>query len=60
MSPGTPAEKPQILVEYYPKPVPGRQFDYSAIRDGYEPGCPIGYGATWGEAVIDLLQQEKE
>jgi len=38
----------------YP-PIPDRRFDWSATVDGYEPGCPIGYGPTEADAIADLV-----
>ena len=49
-----------ILTNYNPPPVPGRQFDWSAVKDGYEPGEPIGYGENEQNAIDDLLQQLEE
>lgn len=46
-----------IRVEYDPKPIPARQFDYSATFDGYEPGDLIGYGSTAESAIEDLQEQ---
>ena len=46
-----------IIAKYDPPPILQRQFDWSAVEDGYEPGCPIGYGRTRQEAVADLLEQ---
>lgn len=44
----------------YP-PIPLRNCDWSAIDDDtYEPGCPIGHGATEQEAIADLLMQLEE
>jgi hypothetical protein len=43
----------------YP-PIPIRSFDWSAVLDDYEPGCPIGYGATEQEAIADLMEQLDE
>jgi hypothetical protein len=51
-----------ISVNYWPKPIPIRHFDWSAIDsstfDGE--GCPIGYGATEQEAIDDLKMQLDE
>lgn len=47
----------RIRTEYDPKPIPMRQFDWTAVDDNYEPGCPIGYGRTEAEAVADLKEQ---
>lgn len=48
----------KIRTEFVYPPIPIRQFDWSAVDDDtYEPGCPIGTGATELEAVKDLMQQ---
>lgn len=47
----------KIVTAYDPKPIPPRQFDWSAADDGYEPGDPIGYGQTEAEAIEDLKRQ---
>jgi len=46
-----------IKTEYVFPPIPARTFDWSAALDGYEPGDPLGYGATEIEAITDLLDQ---
>ena len=46
----------KIKPDYWPKPIPLRQFDWSAVTDNYEPGDPVGYGATQNEAIADLLE----
>lgn len=50
----------RIITEHCLPPIPLRQFDWTATRDSYEPGDPIGYGASEGEAVADLKQRESE
>lgn len=40
----------------YP-PIPARVLDWSAVTDNYEPGHPVGHGATEQEAIDDLLDQ---
>lgn len=50
----------KILTDYWAKPIPLRQFDWSATTDNYEPGCPIGYGHTEQEAIADLREQLEE
>lgn len=55
-----PTERPAIETYYDPKPDPCRRFDWEAVRDGYDLGCLIGYGATEEEAVADLLDMEEE
>lgn len=48
-------ETPRIRTEYDPKPIPFRGCDWVATFDGYEPGAPIGYGATEEEAIDSLM-----
>lgn len=49
----------KIIVDYDPKPIPIRRFDYVAARDGSDPECcHVGYGATEDEAIADLLELE--
>ena len=45
-----------ITANIYP-PIPDRRFDWTAVTDDYEPGCPIGYGRTEQEAIQDLTLQ---
>lgn len=47
----------RILVDYDPKPIPVRRFDYVAARAGRDESH-VGYGATEAEAIADLLDQE--
>jgi hypothetical protein len=49
-----------IRVEYWPKPIPIRDFDYSVTDDDYEPGWPLGFGKTEQIAITDYLQQMEE
>lgn len=48
----------KIITSHVYPPIPIRSFDWSAVRDGYEPGCRIGTGATEQEAIDDLLMLE--
>jgi hypothetical protein len=48
-----------IQTSYSPPPIPVRQFDWSAVHEGYEPGDPIGRGVTEQEAIDDLLESMK-
>jgi hypothetical protein len=50
----------KIRTTHWAKPIPLRQFDWEAVDDNYEAGCPIGYGATEQEAINDLLSQLEE
>jgi hypothetical protein len=38
-------------------PIPIRSLDWQATLDDYEPGCPIGTGASERAAIIDLIEQ---
>ena len=44
----------KIRTDYWPKPIPPRQFDWTAIDENYEPGGHIGFGRTEQEAIDDL------
>lgn len=46
----------KIRTDYWAKPMPVRQFDWSAVFDSYDDGDPVGYGATEQEAINDLLE----
>lgn len=48
-----------IQTTYTHPPIPVRSFDWTATQDGYEPGDPIGRGATEQEAIADLIEQEE-
>ena len=48
-----------IIVTKENPPIPSRLFDYSATFDGYEPGEPIGWGATPEEAIADLKEWQE-
>lgn len=55
----------KIVTEFWAKPIPLRQFDWSAIDDDTYDGaedsnCPVGYGATEQEAITDLVEQIEE
>lgn len=45
----------KIITNFDPKPIPPRQFDWSATWDNYEPGHGIGFGATEQEAIRNLI-----
>jgi hypothetical protein len=47
----------KIETSYWRKPIPPRCFDWQAVDGGtYDgEGCPIGYGATEQEAIVNLL-----
>ena len=50
----------KIITNYWPKPIPDRQFDWSAMEDGGDERF-CGWGPTEDEARADLrrLQQER-
>jgi hypothetical protein len=54
-----PTHDARIVTHYDPKPIPPRQFDWSAVDDRTcdGEGCPVGYGATEKAAIDDLLDQ---
>lgn len=47
-----------ITVVVYP-PIPLRCFDWSAYRENYDEGDPIGWGETRAKAEEDLINQEE-
>lgn len=47
----------KIHVDYVHPPIPIRDRDWCATVDGYEPGDPIGWGATEQDAIADLMDQ---
>lgn len=49
-----------IRIEHVLPPIPLRDFDYTAVDDNYEPGCPIGFGPTPASALADLMEQFDE
>ncbi len=58
-------QPPTIRTDYWAKPIPLRQFDWTAVDDDTYDGapdshCPIGYGATEQDAIDDLLIQIDE
>lgn len=52
----------KVRTEFWMKPIPPREFDWSAVDDDtYDgEGCPIGYGATEAAAIADLMEQIEE
>lgn len=43
----------KVVTSYWPKPIPERKFDWSAVVDGNE-DWKAGYGRTERDAVLDL------
>ena len=50
----------KIITNFEYPPIPLRCCDWSAVREGYEQGDPIGVGATELEAIQDLIYTEIE
>lgn len=51
----------KIVVHHEYPPIPCRKFDWCAYdADSYEPGRPLGWGATKLEAIEDLLLEMEE
>ena len=50
---------PKIITEHVFPPIPERSYDWSAVREGYEPGALIGTGPTEKAAIDDLVEQEE-
>lgn len=59
--PPSPEERETLIItnHVFP-PIPIRTHDWSAYRDGYEAGDPIGWGETKEAAIADLKEQEGE
>lgn len=55
-SPDDPPPEPVIKTSFVHPPIPVRGFDWCAVFDGYEPGCPIGYGETEEAAIANLRE----
>jgi hypothetical protein len=49
--------EPKIITRWVGPPVPWNDNDWQAAYDDYEPGDPLGYGATEAAAVQDLRNQ---
>lgn len=47
---------PKIVTEFVNPPIPLRHFDWSAHFEGYEPGDPLGHGATKADAIAALRE----
>lgn len=59
LAPFVPKKRPIITRFIYP-PIPTRDHDWCAFRDGDEERGNYGYGATEAEAVADLKQMEAD
>ena len=50
----------KIITSYDFPPIPIRGFDWSAVRESYEPGDLIGTGRSEQDAIDDLSCQEAQ
>jgi hypothetical protein len=50
----------KIVTSYWAKPIPIRQFDWEAFRDGCEEDGGYGYGPTEEAAIADLIENEED
>jgi hypothetical protein len=50
----------KIVTSFDYPPIPVRDADWSAVREGYDAGDFIGRGRTEADAVADLLSMEDE
>jgi hypothetical protein len=50
----------KIITTFDYPPIPIRNYDWSAVREGYDEGDLIGHGKTEQEAIDDLVCQENE
>lgn len=54
------SRKIAFQINYDPKPIPVRRFDYCAQREGDDGEDLCGWGSTEAEAIADLLDREAE
>lgn len=54
------ANMDKILTSFDYPPIPIRNYDWSAIRESYEPDDIIGHGKTEQEAIDNLIEQERD
>jgi hypothetical protein len=50
--------KPKIIVNYTFPPIPTRNFDWCAFREGHEEAGNYGWGPTAPDAIADLIEIE--
>jgi len=48
-----------VVTSHVFPPIPLRCHDWSAVRDGYDTGDPMGMGETESAAIADLIAQEE-
>ena len=47
----------KIITSFVKPPIPIKDFDWQAVTDNYEPGDPVGVGATEEQAIVDLMEK---
>ncbi len=52
--------KAKIITHHEFPPIPLRNYDWSATREDYDEGDPIGRGRSKHEAIQDLIRQEED
>ena len=53
-------DKGPAVAEFVNPPIPSRNFDWCATREGYDEGDPTGFGRTSQEAIDALIGVENE
>lgn len=48
----------KIITSHDKPPIPIRKYDWSARREEYDEGDPVGFGATEQEAIQDLIAKD--
>lgn len=51
--------KSKIITQHDPPPIPNRNYDWMAWREGNEENGPIGYGKTEKIAIQELKELEE-
>ena len=49
----------KIITAFVYPPIPIRRYDWNAVREDYDEGDPVGWGATEQEAINELLEMEE-
>ena len=42
----------KIITQFVYPPIPIRRYDWNAVREGYDEGDPVGWGAKIGRAHV--------
>ena len=57
---GVGVDPEKIETDFWLKPIPDRRYDWTATRESYDGGDPIGHGATEQGAINDLKENEND